>query len=277
MTKRRKLTKEQRQIVYDKCKGHCAYCGCALDYKDMQVDHVVPIRKNGEDTIGNMLPACRSCNHYKSTLTVEQFRQMVEKMPETLMRDSVTYKNAVRFGLVKPTPHKVMFFFEGLRDKVVYKTKYPVTIFDVAKYILEKCGEMSSQKLQKLCYYAQVWTLAWDGQELFPEDFMAWSSGAVCEELYNSLRRIYPDKFSFNSNDIGGDSAHLSEWQKNNIDIILEHYAKKDNFWLTQLSMMEAPWRDARNGTPPGYTCHNIIPKESMERYYTKLYMENDT
>ena len=72
--KRRKLSKEERMKVYEKCQGHCAYCGCSLEYKDMQVDHVNPIRCDGEDDISNMLPACRSCNHYKSTLKPEEFK-----------------------------------------------------------------------------------------------------------------------------------------------------------------------------------------------------------
>ena len=43
-------------------------------------------------------------------------------------------------------------------------------VFDVAKYILEKQGDMSTMKLQKLCYYAQAWSLVWDDRELFPEE-----------------------------------------------------------------------------------------------------------
>lgn len=43
---------------------------------------------------------------------------MIERMPDVLMRDSVTYKNAVRFGLVTPTPHKVEFYFEKLGIEV---------------------------------------------------------------------------------------------------------------------------------------------------------------
>ena len=31
------------------------------------------------------------------------------------------------------------------------------TIFDVAKYITDKCVELSAMKLQKLMYYAQEW------------------------------------------------------------------------------------------------------------------------
>ena len=34
------------------------------------------------------------------------------------------------------------------------------SVFDVAAYILEKKGEMSTLKLQKLVYYAQAWSLS---------------------------------------------------------------------------------------------------------------------
>lgn len=115
MSTRRRLTKEERRTVYDKMGGHCAYCGCELRYKDMQVDHVVPLRKGGSDTLDNMLPACRSCNHYKDSASLEGFRRMVEHMPYTLARDSATYRNAVRFGQVEPKPHHVVFYFELMK------------------------------------------------------------------------------------------------------------------------------------------------------------------
>ena len=38
--KRKPIPKEVRQQVYDKYNGHCAYCGCELGIKDMQVDHL---------------------------------------------------------------------------------------------------------------------------------------------------------------------------------------------------------------------------------------------
>lgn len=120
--KRRKLTRSERLDIYKKTNGHCAYCGCDLRYDDMQVDHIVPLNgwsEHGPDTMDNMLPACRSCNHYKSRSTLEGFRRMLEAMPDVLMRDSTTYKNAVRFGLVIPQPHPVTFFFERLTSMEV--------------------------------------------------------------------------------------------------------------------------------------------------------------
>ena len=111
-TERRRLTKEQRQLVFDKMGGHCAYCGCEFSLQTMQVDHIVPLRKGGADTLGNMWPACRSCNHYKHTLTVQQFRQQVEKAPNRLMRYDTTYRLAVRFGLLELNRKPVTFYFE---------------------------------------------------------------------------------------------------------------------------------------------------------------------
>lgn len=86
----------------------------------MQVDHVVPflVQDENTETMANYLPACRSCNYYKDCMTVDRFRANIEKFPERLMRDSVTYKNAVRFGLVEPKPHKVVFYFENLGIEV---------------------------------------------------------------------------------------------------------------------------------------------------------------
>lgn len=124
--KRKAIPTKIRQLVYAKCSGHCAYCGCILEYKDMQVDHVVPLNgwsEQGDDNYENMLPACRSCNHYKSRSTLDGFRKMLEAMPDTLMRDSTTYKNAVRFGLVIPRKQKVVFFFEKIGIRIWWRKK----------------------------------------------------------------------------------------------------------------------------------------------------------
>lgn len=118
MAERRKLTRKERETVYAKTIGHCAYCGIALKIENMQVDHVASLYgEKGSDTLENMLPACRSCNHYKSSMTLDRFRRMLETMPDTLMRDSVTYKNAVRYGLVNPNPHPVVFYFEKYKKE----------------------------------------------------------------------------------------------------------------------------------------------------------------
>ncbi len=111
-TKRKRISKSVREKVYKKCHGHCAYCGCLLDYKDMQVDHVKPLRVGGNDDISNMLPACRSCNHYKASLDLEEFREYVYQIPTRLKRDSIPFQVGVRFGIVSYSAEPFKFYFE---------------------------------------------------------------------------------------------------------------------------------------------------------------------
>ena len=60
------FSKKTREAVYAKYDGHCAYCGRAIDIKDMQVDHFLPLRAGGiyavaTDDFSNLMPACRMC------------------------------------------------------------------------------------------------------------------------------------------------------------------------------------------------------------------------
>lgn len=114
---RKRLSKLKRQEIYAKCQGHCAYCECEIDIKDMQVDHVVPLRKGGADSADNMLPACRSCNHYKATLTAEEYRDYVTKIPDRLLRDSIPYQVGVRFGIIKTDSTDMKFYYERNSEK----------------------------------------------------------------------------------------------------------------------------------------------------------------
>lgn len=149
--KRRRLTPAQREQIFDLCHGHCAYCGCHIAMKDMQVDHLIPMeleaiaRASGHDadSMDNMLPACRSCNNYKSSLTLEKFRLAVYRWPVVLMRDNVTYKNAVRFGQVKPTQHMPRFYFEKLGIVIPALTWYREyeNVLDEARERMEKTEE----------------------------------------------------------------------------------------------------------------------------------------
>jgi 5-methylcytosine-specific restriction endonuclease McrA len=57
----------QRFNVFNNC---CAYCGTD---GDMQIEHVVPISKNGAHDIGNIVPACMSCNFSKRSKDMEKW------------------------------------------------------------------------------------------------------------------------------------------------------------------------------------------------------------
>ena len=51
--------------------GPCFYCGLA---EQITVDHVIAIDRGGTDSIGNLVPACKSCNSQKRQLTIMEWR-----------------------------------------------------------------------------------------------------------------------------------------------------------------------------------------------------------
>lgn len=112
MNKRRRLTKAERQEVYDKYDGHCAYCGCELELKDMQVDHLEPLFGGGMDAVDNYMPACRMCNHYKSVYVLEDFRGQLGKLIARLTERVYIFRLALMYGLIKITGEPVEFYFE---------------------------------------------------------------------------------------------------------------------------------------------------------------------
>ncbi|MFR2389183.1 HNH endonuclease [Intestinibacter bartlettii] len=111
-TKRKKLTKEERIEIYNRFDGRCGYCGEKINIKNMQVDHIVALRVGGTDTLDNMICACRSCNHYKSTYTLEVFEKQLQEIPNRLIRDSVIFRIALRYGLIEIKDKKVEFYFK---------------------------------------------------------------------------------------------------------------------------------------------------------------------
>ncbi len=139
-------------------------------------------------------------------------------------------------------------------------------VFDVAKYILEKQGSMTTMKLQKLVYYSQAWSVVWDEKPLFVEEIQAWASGPVVRELYDEHKGM------FQISSLGrGNTDNLKLEEKETIDTVLQAYGDKPAQWLSDLTHMEKPWNEARKGIPIGQNCENEITLASMDEYYSGL------
>lgn len=108
---RKHLSKEERLKIYHMHDGCCAYCGKKLELKDMQVDHIVPVYKDGANDIENYLPACRACNFYKGAMSVEKFRENLKGIPKRLEKLFI-FRLAEQYGLVKVNDKRIYFVFE---------------------------------------------------------------------------------------------------------------------------------------------------------------------
>lgn len=136
---------------------------------------------------------------------------------------------------------------------------------DVAAYILQKQGEMTAMKLQKLLYYCQAWSLVWDEQPMFDEQIEAWANGPVVRTVFLEHRNQFKVKR------IEGNPEVLNPTQKETIDAVLDYYGDKDSQWLSELTHMEEPWKKARGNLQPGVRSNEVISHASMMDYYSGL------
>ena len=162
--------------------------------------------------------------------------------------------------------------FEPLEDEVWKEPQNPnpepprIRVFDVASYILERMQPMTTMKLQKLVYYSQAWSLVWDEAPLFEENIEAWANGPVVRELFDYHRGMY----EISAIPIGNPRL-LNQEQQETIDAVLEYYGDKSAQWLIELTHMEDPWIQARNGLPPLERGDRIISLDTIADYYSSL------
>jgi uncharacterized phage-associated protein len=139
------------------------------------------------------------------------------------------------------------------------------SIIDVAAYILQRCGSMTTMKLQKLAFYSQAESLAHSGRPLFPEDFQAWRGGPVSVELYVRHRGM----FLIREGALTG-TKELTDQEKRLIDSVCSSLAGLTGNQLSSRTHGEDPWREARAGLPQTASCTTKITKDSIRDYYSR-------
>lgn len=127
-----KLTKKERETLFHKYNGRCAYCGCEL-VKGWHADHIEAIvrdftynkeksrfqqtgkcLKPENQKIENFNPSCAKCNILKNSNSLEEFRRIIKQFVNSLNLYSTQYKFAKKYGLVQETGLEVVFYFETL-------------------------------------------------------------------------------------------------------------------------------------------------------------------
>ena len=152
-----------------------------------------------------------------------------------------------------------------------------VSVFDVAAYILDKYapmaeehGPMTAMKLQKLVYYCQAWSLAWDEEPLFEEELEAWVHGPVVRDLFTLNRGSYQ---IHKLEDDKGNPQKLRDEQRETVDLVLKRYGPLKAEDLTARTHQEPPWKNARRrgDRGPSERGSEKISHEDMKKYYSSI------
>jgi uncharacterized phage-associated protein len=139
-------------------------------------------------------------------------------------------------------------------------------VHDVAAFILTLADEpITTMKLQKLCYYAQGHSLAWDGVPLFDEEIQAWANGPVCYALFDTHRG------TFRIEDIVGDPEALTEDERETVEAVWGAYGHLSGYQLSMMTHEEDPWKNAREGLSATARSFKVISLDDMQDYFGSL------
>lgn len=132
------LSKKQREILFNKYNGLCAYCGCELKQK-WHADHISPLKRQFEfikkgniyitkltgvvenpnlDIFENLNPSCQECNIHKGSGTLEQFRTRLSNKINNLRKNSKDFRFAEKFEQILITPKNIVFYYEKNNQKL---------------------------------------------------------------------------------------------------------------------------------------------------------------
>lgn len=106
------MKKSVREQVWKKYDCKCAYCGEDLPYNKMQVDHIDPKYLGGNDDIENYNPSCRQCNFYKSTFSIEGFRNQLKTILERVKKPFIV-RLAMKYKMISFKEWDGKFHFEN--------------------------------------------------------------------------------------------------------------------------------------------------------------------
>jgi diadenosine tetraphosphate (Ap4A) HIT family hydrolase len=72
------ITGTDKYEVLKRAKFHCELCGISADKKALEVDHILPRNKGGQDKLSNYQALCYSCNSMKRDRDDTDFRDIAD-------------------------------------------------------------------------------------------------------------------------------------------------------------------------------------------------------
>ena len=141
------------------------------------------------------------------------------------------------------------------------------TEFDVALYIIESLGAVTTLKLQMLLFFCQAFSLAWDERPLFSTDFHACDVGPKLSSIHVCLAGV----FKADSSLLDGNPTALDEDAVDTVDHVLNVFGDKSSQWLGRTVRMHEPWRQAWETRSESEVGIKVIEKPAIQAFYSAL------
>lgn len=141
---------------------------------------------------------------------------------------------------------------------------------DVGQWLLDQ-GETRALHMQKLSYFAQVWSLVWTGRRLVEGEFEAWPKGPVSRDIYREFT-YYRTGYKLANADV----SNLDASDEAVLAAVKAHYGSLTGDELVEVSHDEA-WAAARGDLPAQVRSTKAIDLTiALREYSRKALMSND-
>ena len=134
-----------------------------------------------------------------------------------------------------------------------------VSAHDVARELRRRMPGAGRLKVQKLLYYCDGWSLAWNGEPLFEETIEAWDQGPVVADLWHDegKGRQRPAERA------------LTGPQLAVVDYVVQRYGHLTGEALKALSHRERPWRRFADADGRSISQNAVITREALAEWFT--------
>ena len=171
MSKRKGIPKKVRFEVFKRDAFRCQYCGEAAPDVILEIDHIKPVAGGGDNTIANLVAACRDCNAGKGArelsdrAALEKQRKQLDDLSERRnqlemmveWREELTNLNESELSAVCQA---IESFETGLSPSETGKSKIKKWI---KKYSVKNVLAATHTSFEQY--------IKWDGDELVPESW----------------------------------------------------------------------------------------------------------
>lgn len=158
--------------------------------------------------------------------------------------------------------------YDKCKSRVIeYLSNTELSIDSIAKYIVSK-RDVTPKALQKILYFIQGFSLAFNDKLMFDNIPQAWVHGPVYPEIYN-----YYSDFKYNIIDEieVEEDLNIEENDKVLIDVILKYFSRYNGNILEEITHIEKPWMEARIGLTKNQASKNPIDLISIDNYFKQV------
>lgn len=148
-------------------------------------------------------------------------------------------------------------------------------IKDVAYWFLLK-ENMNNKKLQKLCYYAQAFSLALlDNPIASDADFEAWVHGPINKNLWDMFKQFGWSRFKLSDDARKKAKNRIKEVFRDDqisvLQAVWDTFGEYSADELESLTRKETPWLEQRQGLGEFENCNKVISAETMKHFYREI------